>query len=292
MSTIETKPADGPADASTLGTPAMPDVTPGITTPTTTPASPEPQRDKTGATWDATVHESPPRISTHTGCWARLRGNAARKAKGLPPTGHQLTGGRVIRKPAPDPAAANPAPAAAATPAEPPPVAASTPPPPEALAGPPIRDGIPDPAPLERTLESYQPTARGVVDGSLGLAQMFIGPAWEAKPAEHQVLVGGVQRVLHHYQAPQLGPVLDLVLIVVGFVVKRQNDPQTREKAAGFWSWLTRRPIMPKPAAPAAAAPISPPPAAPAAQPRSVSPYANLEAPADGERASGAVRWG
>lgn len=243
MTTIESA-------ADVLGTP--PDLPQGTPAPDSAPpaaaAAPPPSTpDRAGQVWDRTYHEDPPRLNAG-GCWAKLRGNAARKAKGLPPSG--ATTGRAFRPAAPAPES-GPNPAAVApdaTQAPDPAPTASQPPPPELTGAgqPPIRDGVPvGPEPMgmpeARPLEAYAATAAGMVDGSATVAQLTMGDAWILKSDERRGLVDAVQRVLHHYQLPVVGPLLELALVLLPIIGRRRNDPQTRDVVGKVLSWVRRR---------------------------------------------------
>jgi hypothetical protein len=201
--------------------------------PACDPAVPDPD----GTVWDAALHEDPPRYNAQ-GRWARRRGNAIRKAKGLPPTGVSAGKAYVAK-----PAAAPPPPPAAA-----PPPSASTPPPPELTDGPPVLDAVPDgiapPPPLDqgqRPLEAYASTAAGLVDGAATVAQLTMGNAWILKADERRGLVDASQRVLHHYQLPVVGPLLELALVLLPIIGRRRNDPETRQVMGNLLAWWRRR---------------------------------------------------
>lgn len=243
MTDISTLPIE---DASAvLGAAApLPDATmtsPGPAPASTGAAAPAalPATDRDGARHDPTRHESPPRLNAERR-WARLRGNAARKAQGLPPSG---AFGQRAAKPAPDGAEQPEQPAPAATPEPPPSV--STPPPAAMLGGGPVRDGVPDPEQAQRPFADYATTAAGLVDGTLGLAQLGISDAWKATPQERTVLVGAVQRVCHEYQAPVLGSLVELVLVVIGFAAKRRTDTDTMTLLRRMFRREAPRPVDP-----------------------------------------------
>ena len=197
---------------------------------------------------DPLIHESPPRLTQ--GRWAKRRGNAARKAKGLPPSG------KVFSKAATGiESASQPVPAEVGTPQ------VSKPPPPELLAGPPPPlpvDGVPAPEGI-RPLTDYAATAGGIIDGLLGFAQIVISPAWEPKPAERSVLIGSAQRLMHHYQTPVVGPILDFIFTLFGFAVKRKDDVKTRSFFGGLWDRIKPK-RQPSGLETAAAAPTQAPP--------------------------------
>lgn len=256
--------------------------------PTTAPATPPPAAapppstpDKLGQVWDGTFHESPPRLNA-AGCWAKLRGNAARKAKGLPSTG--WAAGRAAT-----PVNINPISDIKSDNTQPPPVdppaSASQPPPPELTGAPgpvPVHDGIVDPIlPIDmRPFEAYAGTAAGAVDGTFGVAQLTMGKAWELAPSERRSLVDATQRVLHHYQAPIVGPLLELILVLIPVIGKRRNDPETRSVVASVLTWWRNR-GRPAPQADPyrdIAQAGSSAPAAPAAKP--TTPAAYRDAPA------------
>lgn len=237
--TTDTNPAAETAQ-DVLGTPPdLPTVPPPAAAADLAPAAPPAtSADKDGNAWSAVFHENPPRLNA-MGCWAKLRGNAARKAKGLPPTGSFAT--KAFRpvniNKLPEINSCNtPAQPAAPTASDPPPITMTSDPPP-------IHDGVPvlDPAaPQLRPFESYAGTAAGAVDGTFGVARLTMGPAWELHPTERRSLVDATQRVLHHYQAPILGPLLELVLILLPIVAKRRNDPETRSTMSALLAWWKR----------------------------------------------------
>jgi hypothetical protein len=254
------------------GTPLSSATTPPVAAPP--PSTP----DRAGQVWDGTYHETPPRLNAE-GKWAKLRGNAARRAKGLPPTG-AFTGKAFAARPAPDLAAPAPQPVPA-----PDPLPFASQPPPAAMLGGvegatgPVLDAVADTLPDARPLEAYGPTAAGLVDGTFGVAQLTMGKAWELTSQERRSLVDCSQRVLHHYQAPVLGPLLELVLLLVPIIGKRRSDPETRAAWKGLLAWFTKPrsaaaaadPYRDAPPAPGSSAPAAPlpdayrdaPPAAP-----------------------------
>jgi hypothetical protein len=240
MTTIESA-------ADVLGTPPdLPQGTPATPAAAPAPAAPPASTpDKAGQVWDARYHDPRQILNAH-GCWAKLRGNAARKAKGLPPSG--ATTGKAFRPaaPAPESGPTSPEVAPTAQPAPDPAPTASQPPPPEltGAAPPPIRDGVPvgpEAMPEARPLEAYQATAVGLVDGASTVAQLTMGNAWILKPEESRGLTGAVQRVLHHYQLPVVGPLVELALVLLPIIGRRRNDPQTRDVVGNVLAWFKRK---------------------------------------------------
>jgi hypothetical protein len=259
----------------------LPMATPGITQPTTEPATApaqeaprqglfhealalkeaESRRDRKGAAWDPTKHESPPR-QKRDGSWARLRGNAALKAAGKPLAGISSLAGRVIPPAAPpDPATIGTAPAA-------PPVADSFLAPEPAAATP---DAIQAELIPARTLESYRATAETLTRGTFGAARLAFGPAWEPDRQEREEWNTAWQRVAHAYQWPYLPPWLELVILAVFSISKRTSDQTTKERWAAFVEIFKRRPPPPPP--PPAHDFALRPAAPPAAKPAVRSPY-------------------
>jgi len=221
----------------------LPDATmtsPGPAAPVASGPATLPDKDLDGLPHDPKRHESPPRLNAERR-WAKLRGNAARKAQGLPPTGR--TFGPAKPAPAVDPAAEQPAPAA---PAPEPPPSVSTPPPAAMLGGgAPVHDGVVDPEQVQRPFADYATTAAGLVDGTLGLAVIGISDAWKATPQERTVLVGAVQRVCHEHQLPVLGSLVELVLVVIGFAAKRRTDADTMSLIRRLFRRDAPRPVDP-----------------------------------------------
>lgn len=220
------------------GTPAAPAASPPVAAP------PPSTLDRDGKAWDRTYHENPPRLNAE-GRWAKLRGNAQRRAQGKPPTG--VAAGLAWKPPAVDPTASPAAPSPTQPPAPDPTPTASQPPPPELTgpAPPPIRDGVPMPPGVDqvelRPLESYQATAVGMVDGAATVAQLTMGKAWILRTDEHRGLVGAVQRVMHHYQLPIVGPLLELVLVLLPIIGRRRDDPETRQVVGNVLTWWRNR---------------------------------------------------
>jgi hypothetical protein len=231
------------------GTPAAPSAPVATSPPVAAP--PPSELDRDGVAWDARVHETPPRFNERKR-WARLRGNAQRRGQGKPPTG--VAAGLAWKPPAVDLPASPAAPPPTPPPAVDPPPTASQPPPPEltGAAPPPIRDGVPVPGldqlDAARPLEAYQATATGMVDGAATVAQLTMGKAWVLKPDERSGLTGAVQRVMHHYQLPVVGPLLELVLVLLPIIGRRRDDPETRQVLGNLLTWWRTRG---KPAAPA-----------------------------------------
>jgi hypothetical protein len=276
--------------ADVLGVPPdLPQGTPAA--PASQPAAPPPSTlDRDNKAWDATFHENPPRLNSE-GRWAKLRGNAARRAAGKPMSGVAANHSPRIRQEgdsSPQPAA----PPQPPPPAVDPPPTASQPPPPEltGAAPPPIRDGVPvgpDLGQAElRPLESYQATAVGMVDGAATVAQLTMGKAWVLKPDERNGLVGAVQRVMHHYQLPIVGPLLELVLVLLPIIGRRREDPETRQVVGNLLSWWRNRG---KPAAPASD-PYRTMPAPGSSAPAPAVPDAYRDAPAAPPAADGVRR--
>lgn len=237
-----------PAGTPPPDAPAVPDAVPAAAAPV--PVD-QPQRDRLGTVWDPAIHETPARLNKER-CWAKLRGNAARRAAGLPPSG-------VAAAFRPIPAASAPE-APKPQPAADPPPTASQPPPAGMLGGePPVVDGVPAPegAPPARSLEDYAATAAGAVDGTFSAAQLVLGPAWELKPDERRGLIAATQRVCHHYQLPMVGPLLQLALVLLPVIGRRREDPQTRRVIGDVLAWFKRR-GQPAPQADPYRAPVQP----------------------------------
>lgn len=256
--------------ADVLGTPPdLPRGTPTTATaaPAVPSAPPAATLDRDDKPWDGTFHENPPRLNAE-GRWAKLRGNAQRRAKGLPPSG--ITANIPWKAPAVDSKAQPAAPLPPAQPAADPAPTASQPPPPELTSGaPPIHDGVPvaglDHVEQLRPLESYAATAAGMVDGAATVAQLTMGKAWVLKPDERNGLLGAVQRVMHHYQLPVVGPLLELFLVLLPIIGRRREDPETRNVVGNLLMWFKNRGRAP---------------AAPASDPYRTMPAAGSSAPA------------
>jgi len=208
--------------------------------------------DLDGTTFDRTRHQLDPfgnPKKTAKGVWAKKTGNGALRLQGRPMTGRLPPGGGRPKDPEPGPVA----PAAAETSA---PSSSGTLPggstfvPPRSstpgMSGP--VDGIPLEGPVPLTEAEYQTTAKAVVEGALGMAKMARGDHWEATSAERSQLTESVARVWAAYQLPRLGPVVELLMILVGFIAnqaKRAGDMRI------LWKWLLGKksaPVLTDPA--------------------------------------------
>jgi len=240
-------------------TPRPSDVTTRSSAPTTSVNESSGLLDREGTVFDRAKHQVDPfgnPKKTAKGTWAKKTGNGALRLQGRPMTGRLATGGR--------PAAEQPAAPAAAEQLEQPATTAPleggstfvpprSPPPTAGQAG--TVDGVPlgadDAIPL--TAEEYRPTAQALAKGSLGIARMWRGDHWQATPGEESQLVDSLSRVWAAYQLPRLGPVFELLMVLVGFIAaKAERVGDTRK----LWDWLLgkRKPALQDPA-PASSAP-------------------------------------
>jgi len=253
-----------PAAAALAAVAELPQGTPGLAGPgagdqAAAPAAQPPSSpglDRKGNAWDPAIHETPARLNCE-GKWAKLRGNAARRAQGLPFTGSGKLAGKVGEVPKVDqaaaPAAAPEAPASF--------LALDAPPAGQVIAA----EVIP---PAARTPEDYASTAAGIVFGLFGICKILMGKAWEPDREESKAWNEAMRRTLAHYQAPVLGPAVELIPLAITTAAKRSEDQETREKVGRFAGWLGRlfgRRQVVRNAPPEAAAPTAPPPAAPMA---------------------------
>lgn len=190
------------------------------------------QLDRFGVPFDAMIHE--PGALAKDGHWKRKRGNGARVAAGkpifVPPPTREA-------KPASD------APAAAAAPVAPAPAAAPGPTAP--LASQLVLPGRPGPtpagaAPLPELLpeSAYDDTAENLTRGLWGMLEMMLGKAWRVEVQESAAYKSAFQRLWFQHQWPRLGPVISLVLLAVGSLSKRRDDPTTQKVGRTAWGWL------------------------------------------------------
>lgn len=256
-------PADDiPAAAALAAVAELPQGTPGLAGPgagdQTAPPAPaaapgSPGLDRKGNTWDPAIHETPARLNCE-GKWAKLRGNAARRAKGLAFTGSSTVAGKVGEAPPP--------PAAAAAPAEASFLNLDAPPPSGQVLTAEVM------APAARMPEDYTSTAAGIVLGLFGLCRILMGKAWKPDPEESKAWNEAMKRTLAHYQAPVLGPAVELIPLAITTAAKRSEDQETREKVGRFAGWLGRllgRRQVVRNAPPEDARPTPPPPPSPMA---------------------------
>lgn len=220
----------------------------------TTPAAESPRLDKKGRPFDPAKHAPGPdgrgELTTR-GTWKVKgeRGRPYRKREGATED--------------PPPAAAGPQEEA---PAEPPPAASWIGKPPADAA--PALDAINlGTGPDEVTLDDYKATAEAVARAQFGVAQIFVGRAWETAPAEHRQWADAWQAALYEWRAPRVGAAASLVVLAVTSWAKRRDDPETKSAGRRLVDWFRRligKPAIvreledrPKtePAAPQAAAP-------------------------------------
>lgn len=232
--------------------------------------APQGDVDAKGVPFDPTRHE---RRRKGDGTWCLKRGNGARRAAGLPNAGMLFQQAKPATSPAPAPAAApvdaaapSPAPAPAAVPA------------PEFAPGsrlgslPPDGDGIVPEIETAPTLTEadYQPTGEALSRGFFAFAQLALDhEPWEPAPGEQKALAGALTRVWHHYTLPRIGPIAELLLVLLPIFAKRSDAPKTR-RAFGWFADLFRR-REPKPAAPQPAKEPEPTPTPTPAAPRTVA---------------------
>lgn len=248
--------------------PELPRATPVAGEPAPPPATlpADPGKDDAGEAWNPAVHVDPPTRNSKGRWKCRLRGNAARLARGLPMVG--VAAGKAPR-PAPPPPDPTPTPGASGQVVDALPPATDAPP---AAAGvsrlvwdepgadPAAAPGAPAPEAL-RPREAYATTAKGIVRAQFAVATIAIGPAWDAPPAERAAWTEAWQDFLHEHQWPVLGSAVALIVLLVESIAKRRNDPDTQQAGARLRDLVlgrfTRRPVVAVDAAPAPA-PVAP----------------------------------
>lgn len=223
------------AAAALAGSAILPQGTPGLTGAAPPPAGG--QVDARGTTFDPALHEVDPAGQPRrrvNGEWQRKRGNGARAAAGKPPVG-AVRGFRPAGAPAPGPA---PQPPPRADPRAQFPgldqVVPDVPPP----AGGTIHDAQPAPEAGPRSLEDYSATAQALTHGQFSALRLVFGDAWEASKDEHDRWAEAWRRLLHHYQLPVVGPIIEWLVLAVVTVAKRASDAQTRLRTMAIWRWL------------------------------------------------------
>ena len=188
--------------------------------------------DKNGVAYDASIHVVPPRRNVR-GEWARKPGNAQRKAKGAPMAGKSFGAPESNKTP---PAGPQAAPAASS---QGPISDFGTDPAPAGPAGIPLQ-----PAP-QVPLEDYKVSSESLARGFFGGMAIGFGKAWEPEPAELTGLSGALQRVMFHYQLPRVGPLFELVTVLIPIFAKRRGDPETRKKFGGIMGMFRRKSAAP-----------------------------------------------
>lgn len=199
-----------------------------------------PGLDRAGEPHDPSIHETPPRRN-NAGRWARRRGNAARKAKGLPPSGATFRGSALGGPATPPADAVAGDPPAGDTTGTPPPdfrpgsrLVLDGPPP---ASGP---DGAVVPAdvipPGGLTDEEAAAAGETLTRGFFGLAALTLdGKAWEPTPDERKAFAACLGRVWRHYNLPALSPAVELFFLVPPTVAKRSDQPKTKR----LLDWIT-----------------------------------------------------
>jgi len=92
----------------------------------------------------------------------------------------------------------------------------------------PVQDATPDLDEPTMAPEDFKATADGIARGTFAAAALVIGPAWNPEPDECPALSGALQRVWHHYQLPRLGPVPELIAVLIPIIARRRSDPATQ----------------------------------------------------------------
>lgn len=105
-------------------------------------------------------------------------------------------------------------------------------------AGQTVQGVVVDAAP-QKTLQDYDSTATSLTHGQFAVLQMLLGPAWQSDKEEHRHHVDAWRRVLHHYQFPVIGPLLELGIVLCTSIAKRSGDVETNSRVSGIWRWLT-----------------------------------------------------
>lgn len=180
-------------------------------------------RDDEGTSFDPALHGrdafgNPKK--TAAGRWAKKTGNGARKAKGLPASGNLVKG---------------------AMPADEPGNGQETPPAPGGFNAPPSagESGAVDaevmtgPAPLSP--DEYRPTAKAIANGVCGAARMWRGEHWKPSDVERAELEDTITRLWVTYQLPRVGPIVELIVVLIGFAM---NGEKRREDLAKLGRWL------------------------------------------------------
>lgn len=213
--------------------------------------APQGDVDAKGVAFDPSRHE---RRTKADGSWCLKRGNGARRNAGLPNAGRLFQQAKPAPSPAPSPA---PAPATAPVDAAAPSPAPAAAPAPEFAPGsrlgslPPDDGGIVPDVEENPTLNEadYQPTGEALSRGFFAFAQLALDrEPWEPAPGEQKALAGALTRVWHHYTLPRIGPLAELLLVLLPIFAKRSDAPKTR-RAFGWFADLFRR-RDPQPAAP------------------------------------------
>lgn len=232
--TTDTNPspstAEVPAAAALATVAELPEGTPGLVNaaPAADQAPPPAElgaTDRKGNRHDPQVHEVPPRLNCE-GLWARRRGNAARRAKGLPMSGS--TKGKPAAGDAPPPAD---------IPGQQSFLAVD-----QVEAAPPsgrvvAAELIP---PQTLTPEDYTGTASGLVFSLFGVCRILFGKAWKPEAEESRAWNEAMKRTLAHYQAPVLGPSIELIPLAIDSVARRADDTETKDRAGRIAGWFRR----------------------------------------------------
>ena len=78
------------------------------------------------------------------------------------------------------------------------------------------------------------------VEHSFTLAQLCLGPAWEAQDGEKDILKEPVASLLMKYNSNGISPELTLVLVVAGLAAKRMGKPEATSNLRRIKGWFGR----------------------------------------------------
>ena len=193
-----------------------PRVTPTIAGGETVPGG---EVDASGVPFDPAIHE---RGRKADGTWKAKRGQAARKAKGLPMHLPTKDGGSIVRIPE------RVTPSQATTTDD---------------AG-----GALDALPVSTiTPEDCMPTAKGVVGAVWAIARMVMGPDWKPSSEERSRQEEAVARAWADSALPRLSGWLEVLVLGGESVGERIDKPETQTRWQRFLEWTGIRKPEKKP---------------------------------------------
>ncbi len=88
------------------------------------------------------------------------------------------------------------------------------------------------------TPDQCKATAQAITDGAIGMARMTRGEHWAASADERSQLIECLSRLWALYNLPRFGPIVELMLLVVSFIL---NGEKRREDIKKLWDWALGR---------------------------------------------------
>ncbi len=91
------------------------------------------------------------------------------------------------------------------------------------------------------TPDQCKATAQAITDGAIGMARMTRGEHWAASADERGQLIDCLSRLWALYNLPRLGPIVELMMLVVSFIL---NGEKRREDIGKLWNWSIGKKVV------------------------------------------------